>query len=152
MIHGDKAAILDILKRTPEFKPGEVVVAEEVIDSYLCDPLTSGYNIMVAELDSSVVGYVCYGITPLTEGTWDLYWIAVSSEKQGKRLGRSLSKYAEDDIKKAGGRLLLVETSSLPGYEKTRKFYRSNGYELVARIADFYSPGDDKLVFEKRFT
>lgn len=152
MIHGDKAAILDILKRTPEFKPGEVVVAEEVIDSYLCDPLTSGYNIVVVELDASVVGYVCYGITPLTEGTWDMYWIAVSPEKQGRHLGKSLLEYAEDDINKAGGRLLLVETSSLPGYEKTRNFYRSNGYELVARIADFYSLGDDKLVFEKRFT
>lgn len=150
MASSDKLAIMDILKRTPEFKPAEVAVAEEVIDSYLRDSSGSGYNILVAELGSSVVGYVCYGPTPLTEGTWDLYWIAVSPELQTRRIGKSLLISAENAVKTACGRLILVETSSLPEYEKTRHFYHSNGYEIVCRIADFYSRGDDKLIFQKR--
>lgn len=151
MLCQDKSAILDILRRIPEFKPAEEEVAEEVIDSYLSDPSGSGYIIFVAEVEVSVVGYVCYGPTPLTEGTWDMYWLAVSPEMQGKHLGKTLLAYAEDGVKKAGGRLLLVETSSLPGYEKTRNFYCFNNYQLVAEIADFYSIGDDLLIYEKRF-
>ena len=152
MVSRDKPAILDILRRIPEFKPAEVDVAEEVIDSYLCDPSGSGYIILVAELEALVVGYVCYGPTPLTEGTWDLYWLAVSPEMQSKYFGKNLLTFAEDDIRRAGGRLLHIETSSLPGYEKARNFYCSNNYQLVARIADFYSIGDDLLIYEKRFS
>ena len=151
MLRQDKPAILDILRRIPEFKPAEEEVAEEVIDSYLGDPSGSGYTILVAELEASVVGYVCYGPTTLTQGTWDMYWLAVSPEMQGKRLGKSLVLSAEDDIKKAGGKLVLIETSSLPEYERTRNFHCSNGYRLVARIADFYAIGDDLLIYEKRF-
>ena len=151
MLHQDKPTILDILRRIPEFKPAELEVAEEVVGSYLSDPSGSGYIILVAELDSSVVGYVCYGHRSLTEGTWDMYWLAVAPEMQGKRLGKSLVLSAEDDIKKAGGKLVLIETSSMPEYEKTRNFHCSNGYRLVARITDFYALGDDLLIYEKRF-
>jgi ribosomal protein S18 acetylase RimI-like enzyme len=149
MVTGDKPAILDMLNRIPEFRPGEVVVAEEVIDSYLNAPTGSGYNILVGEIDSSVVGYVCYGPTPLTEGTWDLYWIAVSPDVQGKHIGERLLTSAEDEIKKAGGRLLLVETSSKAEYTRTRHFYRSRGYKVICQIPDFYAPADDKLIFRK---
>jgi ribosomal protein S18 acetylase RimI-like enzyme len=127
-----------------------VEVAEELIDSYLEDPVGSGYHILVAEVDSTVTGYICYGPTPLTEGTWDIYWVAVSPEKQGRRIGSALMKSAEKEIVRAKGRLALVETSSTPAYEKTKNFYLGQGYEIVCRISDFYSPGDDKLILQKR--
>lgn len=141
---------MQILRNTPEFKPSEISVAEEVIDSYLRDPHDSGYNVLVAETESAVVGYICYGPTPLTKNTWDIYWIAVSAENQGRDIGRKLMTHAEDKIREAQGRLLIIETSSRADYEDTRRFYLGQGYKVTARIPDFYAPGDDKLVLQKR--
>jgi ribosomal protein S18 acetylase RimI-like enzyme len=150
MVKRDKPVLMRILRDTPEFKPAEVIVAEEVIDSYLRDPDGSGYNTLVAEADSAIIGYICYGPTPLTEGTWDIYWIAVASEKQDKGIGRALLACAEDKIKGAKGRLIVIETSSQAGYEKTRHFYSGHGYQLISRIPDFYAPDDDKLILQKQ--
>ena len=150
MTRGDKPSLMRILRNTPEFKPSEVVIAEEVIDSYLHDPDGSGYHILVAEADLSIAGYICYGPTPLTDGTWDVYWQAVAPEKQGQGIGSALTESAEDEMKKAQGRLAIIETSSMPAYEKTRRFHLSHGYEVVCHIPDFYAPGDDKLILQKR--
>jgi ribosomal protein S18 acetylase RimI-like enzyme len=148
----DKPAILKILKNTPEFEPHEIAVAEEVIDSYLNDPAGSGYHILVAETGSSAPGYICYGATPLTEGTWDIYWIAVDPKEQARGIGKALLSAAENDIKNNQGRLILIETSSKPIYEKTRDFHKSQGYDIICRIPDFYAPEDDKVIFQKRFS
>ncbi len=148
----DKAAVMRILEATPEFTPGEVIVAEELIDSYLSDPAESGYFILVAEVNSEVGGYICWGLTPLTEGTWDIYWIATAREKQGQGIGSALLLSVEARIKESRGRLVFIETSSKPGYEKTERFYRSHGYEVICRIPDFYAPSDDKLILQKRLT
>ena len=146
----DRPRITRILHDTPEFKPSEVAVAEELIDSYLDDPSGSGYHILVAEADSTVKGYICYGPTPLTQGTWDIYWMAVAREKQGHGIGSALLKSAEKEILKDQGRLVIIETSSTPLYEKTRRFHLGEGYEVVCLIPDFYARGDDKLIMQKR--
>lgn len=146
----DKPSIMQILRSTPEFKPPEVIIAEEVIDSYLGDPCRSGYHILVAELDTSIAGYICFGPTPLTEGTWDIYWIAVAQNRQRQRIGRVLLDSAEKNIREAGGRLVIIETSSTPAYANTRQFYRRHGYEIIAHLLDFYALGDDKLILQKR--
>jgi ribosomal protein S18 acetylase RimI-like enzyme len=150
MTRRDKPAIMRMLAATPEFKPDEVVVAEEVIDSYLKDSYQSGYYILVAEVEKRVSGYICYGPTPLTEGTWDIYWVAVGGGEQRRGVGSALMTFAEDEIKKAGGRLAIIETASQPEYERTRRFYHRYGFKLVGRIPDFYAPGDDKLILLKR--
>lgn len=150
MTQRDKPAIIKMLAATPEFKPSEVVVAEEVIDSYLQNSHQSGYHIVVAEVKQLAVGYICYGPAPLTEGTWDIYWVAVSREEQSRGVGGVLMAFAEDEIKKAQGRLAIIETSSKVEYEKTRRFHHHQGYEVVCRIPDFYAPGDDKLILQKR--
>jgi ribosomal protein S18 acetylase RimI-like enzyme len=149
MTHADKPAIMQVLKETPEFTPAEVTIAEEVIDIYLRDPKGSGYYALVAEVGSSVVGYISYGPASLTQETWDIYWMAVSPKNQGQGIGKSLLAAAEEHIRKAKGRMALIETSSTPQYEKTRQFHRSQGYKQVAKIEDFYAPGDDKLIFRK---
>ena len=150
MITQDKSAIMDMLQNMPEFKPPEVVVAEEVLDDYLRDSIRSGYHVFAAEIDSLAVGYICYGPTPLTEGTWDIYWLAVAPNQQSQGIGKSLLSFAEANIKETGGRIAVIETSSRPEYEATARFYRTQGYELTCRIADFYAPGDDKLIYLKR--
>lgn len=148
----DKPAIVNILKASPEFELHEIDVAAEVIDDYIRDPVHSGYHISVAELDNTIEGYICYGPTPLTKGTWDIYWIAVSPVKKRKGIGKDLLAFAEHRIGTEQGRLILVETSSKPSYEGAHGFYATMGYELVSRISDFYSPKDDKLIFQKRLT
>jgi ribosomal protein S18 acetylase RimI-like enzyme len=150
MTASDKAAITQILKQIPEFETDEVPVAEELIDSYLQDSTLSGYYIMVADSDSKAVGYICYGNTPLTKGTWDIYWMAVSPAEQAKGIGKALMAAAEKEIEAREGRLILIETSSKPVYERTRRFHQAQGYELICCIPDFYSPGDDKLIYRKR--
>jgi ribosomal protein S18 acetylase RimI-like enzyme len=148
MTRRDKPAIMRLLAATPEFKPSEIAVAEELIDSYLKGPYQSGYYILVAELEL-LVGYICYGPTPLTKGTWDIYWLAVRQGEQGRGVGSALMASVEDEIKKAKGKLVVIETSSTPKYERTRRFYRRYGYEAICRIPDFYAPDDDKIIFQK---
>lgn len=150
MVRKDKSAIMDILRTIREFTPEEVAVAEELIDAHLEAHSASGYLVSVAEVDSVLTGYICYGPTPLTKGTWDVYWVAVDPGGQGQGVGRALMAFVEGKIKRSRGRLIVVETSGRPGYDKTRRFYRSLEYKTVARIVDFYSPGDDKLILEKR--
>ena len=150
MVEQDKSALMRILSATPEFKPAEVGVAEEVINSYLQQP--SSYRISVAEMAAEDAGYICYGQTPMTESTWDIYWLVVAHSKRGQGIGGALLQSAEDDIQKAGGRLIIIETSSQPGYEKTRRFYTDHGYEFICRIVDFYAPGDDKITLQKHLS
>ncbi len=141
-----------ILRNTPEFKPAEVVVAEELIDGYLEDSVAYGYYILIAESDSGLTGYICYGPTPLTESTWDIYWMAVAPGKQGQGIGGALLEAAEGKISQANGRLAIIETSSIPSYEKTVRFYLGHKYGIVATIPDFYEPGDGKIILTKRMS
>src|SRR4030042_1078422 len=148
MIAQDKPAIMQMLQNMPEFKPPEVLVAEEVLDSYLHNP-RSGYHIFVAEIDELVVGYICYGPTPLTEGTWDVYWLAVAPNQQSQGIGKSLLALAEGSIKEDRGRIVVIETSSKPENEASGRFYRAQGYELACGLSDFYEAGGEKLFFLK---
>jgi ribosomal protein S18 acetylase RimI-like enzyme len=85
----------------------------------------------------------------MTQSTFDLYWIAVNPEYHGKGLGRQLLLHSEDLIRSMKGTLIVVETSSLPKYEPTRKFYVRNQYLETARIRDYYAPGDDLMIYTK---
>jgi len=150
MAAADKAVVMRMLRNTPEFKPVEVDVAEELIDAYLDDPVKSGYLVVVATTDSGVVGYACYGPTPITESTWDVYWMAVNRDSQGRGIGGALLAAVEADIARRGGRLIVIETSSKAGYARAQRFYSSQGYQMHNRITEFYEPGDDKLTYLKR--
>ena len=85
----------------------------------------------------------------MTEGTWNLYLIAVHPDFQGRGIGTSIVHYIEQLLAQRGARILLVETSSLPSFALTQKFYLKCGYEREARIREFYQAGEDKIVFRK---
>jgi ribosomal protein S18 acetylase RimI-like enzyme len=146
----DLDPLLDIVRRTGMFSADEVGIARELMDIWLNRPGQKDYIIWTAEQDGAPVGYVCYGPTPATQKTYDLYWIAVEPRLQGKGFGRQLLRFAEDAIHSLGGRLVIIETSSTPKYEPTRAFYLRNGYAVEASIKDFYSDGDDRLIFTRR--
>jgi ribosomal protein S18 acetylase RimI-like enzyme len=150
MVSRDRSSVMAMLRDTPEFKDFEVDVAAELIDAYLDQGLSSGYFTLVAEVEGRVAGYVCYGPTPLTTGTWDVYWMAVSRGEQRHGVGKALLAAAETEIQSRRGRLILIETSSKPNYVKAQSFYGREGYEMISRIYDFYEPGDDKLTYLKR--
>ena len=145
----DRSRILEIVTATGSFTPVEIATAMEVVDEGLAEPGRDYFLYVVEDEDGWVTGYACHGPTPLTEGTYDLYWIAVDPAAQGGGYGRALLKFAEEDVLWRGGRLLLIETSSQESYGATIRFYERSGYPLVARIKGFYRPGDDKLIFAK---
>ncbi len=151
---GDRPRIAEIVVSSGNFNDVEIATALELVDEALAEGEKSGYMIVVLEDGKNPVvkGYACYGPTPLTEGVYDLYWIAVDPSAQGKGFGQRLLKYVEQDVGKRGGRMLLIETSSHEIYGATIRFYERSGYELVARIKNFYRIGDDKLVFSKELT
>jgi ribosomal protein S18 acetylase RimI-like enzyme len=147
----DRSRLLDIVTATGNFTTDEIEIAMEVIDDLLGGD--DGYRGVVAEDPGGlVVGYECHGPTPLTDGTWDLYWIAVDPEAQGGGFGRALLRAAEDDVQANGGRLILIETSSQESYAATIRFYERAGYPLVARLKNYYKVGDDKLIFGRELT
>lgn len=147
----DIPRISEILSSAGNFTDEELNTAIELVEEALQKGESSGYLVSVLESGGRVEGYVCYGPTPLTDGTYDLYWIAVGSESQGRGYGKRLLQYVEKDVRNRGGRLLVIETSSQERYRSTIRFYESNGYELVARIRNFYKIGDDKLIYLKEF-
>jgi ribosomal protein S18 acetylase RimI-like enzyme len=147
----DRDPVHDILVRTGYFTAVEVSTAMELIDDWLTNGEPSGYLCFVATDPGTdaVLGYVCVGPAPLTDGTYDLYWIAVDPNAQSRGIGRALLDWAESEVARRQGRLVLIETSSQEVYRSTVRFYERCGYALVARITDYYRSGDDKLVFGK---
>jgi GNAT superfamily N-acetyltransferase len=134
------------------FTPAEIGVAEELLDIYLRVPEQNDYRVVVVENDQKgVVGYMTWGPTPLAEDAYDLYWMAVSPAEQGKGLGKALVRWLEDEVRKRNGRMVVIETSSQPRYQATREFYINLDYREVARVPDFYRPGDDRVIYAKYF-
>ncbi len=101
--------------------------------------------------DDELVGFACYGPTPGTDRTWDLYWIAVHQTAQGTGSGTILLSEVERRLEDTDARMFVVETSSRSEYEPTRAFYRARGYAEAARMRDFYAPSDDRIILTKRF-
>ena len=150
LLPGDKQPIQEILHHCGNFRREEIDIAEELIDETLGDSHAEDYRFIVAAENGRVLGYSCFGQTPAADGVWDLYWIAVDPSARGQGVAHRLQVATEEQIRAAGGRLILAETSSLPNYADARAFYLRQGFQLCDRIADFYRPGDDRLTFGKR--
>jgi len=144
---GDRPRIASLLRSAEVFREDEVDVALELVDAVLERPDHPDYRFAVAAAGDEVAGYACWGPTPCTLGTFDLYWIAASPAYQGKGVGRLLLSHAEADMAARGARICVIETSSLPRYSPARDFYLRMGYREEARLTEFYAPGDDKIVF-----
>ena len=147
-----RARIVEILVGTNAFSNEEVGVALELFDAENGDRRSPDYEFVGAFVDDALAGYACYGPTPATDGTWDLYWLAVDPAAQGRGVGRALVRWVEQELGRRGARLLVVETSSRADYQVTRSFYARSGYTDAARIRDFYSPSDDRIILTTRLS
>ncbi len=131
------------------FRPDELPVALEVFDAAVGGD--ASYTAMVAEQDGRPAGWACWGPTPCTLGTYDMYWLAVDPALQGAGVGGRL--VAEMERRLAGSaRLIVVETAGRPDYAPTRAFYEARGYRRTATIPGFYAPDDDLVVYVKSLT
>lgn len=147
----DRGELQDLLRVQAHFHPEEHRVALELIDIALANPGEEDYRVLCAEeKEGEVRGYLCFGKAPLTDGVYDLYWVVVHPAFWRRGIGSSLLLHTEEELQRRRARLLLIETSSAPAYEGPRAFYRRRGYEELARIPDYYRPGDHKIIFGKR--
>jgi ribosomal protein S18 acetylase RimI-like enzyme len=152
-VTGDRARIHQILVSTARFTPQEVGWAMDLVDQSLALGERSEYATHVLEdPDTFVQGYVTFAPTPMTDGVFDLYWIAVDPQRQGQGIGQVLLRFVENEVRRRDGRMLLIETSSKRSYAPTIRFYQRAGYHEISRIKDFYRIEDDKVVFCKHLT
>jgi ribosomal protein S18 acetylase RimI-like enzyme len=150
---GDVTPLERILKaNAPVFNETEVRAAVDMLLGGVGGPATTdGYRFIVAETDDGkVAGYALFAHTPLTVGTWDLYWIAADPAAHGRGVGPKLLRAVEEVVKNEGGRLVVIETSSRPDYARARRFYERSGYKKTAVLDDFYKEGDHKVVYTRR--
>ncbi len=145
----DRVRIEQITRAVGLFREDEIAVALEVFDEAVRGGAGNTYSVLGAEVDGRLAGWICWGPTPCTLGTYDLYWMAVDPELQGTGIGTAL--LVEMERRLLGlARLIIIETTGRPDYAATRGFYEARGYSPTATIPDFYAPGDDQVVFVKK--
>jgi GNAT superfamily N-acetyltransferase len=146
----DTDVLVAFAAATGQFKPLEIAGLREVFDDYHATNHADNHHAILAEENGESVGFAYYAPVAMTEGTWQLYWIVVRKDRQHRGIGTQMLQYAENEIRaNHHGRVLFIETGSLPHYEWTRQFYRKNGCEQHALLQDFYADGDSMVVFRK---
>jgi ribosomal protein S18 acetylase RimI-like enzyme len=146
----DRPGLAQLLDGIPGFNEEDAAIALELLDIYLTQPGQKDYAFFSAlGEDGRVNGFLCWGPTPLTLGTYDLYWVAVATDCFGQGVGKLLLDQFETAVRKQAGRLIVIETSSAPSYSQARRFYLKHGYELAETLRDFYQPGEDRLTYTK---
>ena len=145
----DNANVLALLETTGLFDPAGLDEVSKLLADYFGGGINNDHCWIIDDDADGMMGVAYYAPERMTDGTWNLYLIAVNGDHQGKGRGSALIRHVEQALATRGERLLLVETSGLESFERTRVFYRRCGYEEEARIRDFYSAGEDKIVYRK---
>lgn len=151
----DVALVRRLAVASGGFSASEIDIAVELIEERLRRGLAaSGYHFLFAESAAGLptLGYACYGPIPLTRSSWDLYWIAVAKDGQGRGVGQQLLGEVERRAAVQGARQIFIDASGRADAARSARLYKAAGYVLAANLADFYAPGDAKLIFAKRLT
>jgi acetoin utilization deacetylase AcuC-like enzyme/GNAT superfamily N-acetyltransferase len=134
---------------TGNFSADEIAIAAELVEARLENGVRSGYEFILCELGGRLAAYACFGKIDGTQGSFDLYWIAVDPEMQGHGIGGILLEKSEAAMRAMGAVSIYADTSSSEKYRSARAFYVGNGFHEQARLEDFYAPGDAKVIYEK---
>lgn len=147
-VPAEAPAILRLSAAEPLFSREDREVVEELLDDYFVDDDDPAeYTFLSARRDGRLVGFACYGPTPLTRGTYDLYWICVDRRLRRQGVGRTLIQAVVRRLRRAGARLLKLDTSGRNDFAETRLFYERAGFLPSARVPDFYARGDDLVIY-----
>ena len=149
-LESETDALVQLAESTGVFKPHEIEALRDVLDDFHAENSTFGHRAITAVHEGQPIGFAYYAPIEMTDRSWNLYWLAVGKVVQARGTGTMLLHHAEAEVVKSGGRLFLIETSALPSYDLTRKFYLKHGYEQASVISDYYSDGDDMVTFRKR--
>lgn len=144
----DTAALLELAVSSGLFPPDGTGELAAVLAACLAGE-NGPDHVWLTDEDSGPIGAAYFAPERMTDGTWNLYFLAVRPDRQRQGRGAALVRHVEQMLAARGARLLLVETSGLAGFERTRAFYRACGYDEEARIRDFYAAGEDKVIFRK---
>lgn len=151
VLPSDRLPMLDLFNSIKAFTHEETEVARELLGIYLDDSTQQDYLFFITEeADQSISSFICFGPTAMTLGTFDLYWMGTAPIYARQGRARKLVEFLMDYLKKNEGRLVRVETSSQASYQGTIKFYEKNQFVEAARIKDFYTAGDDLIIFTRR--
>ncbi len=145
----DRETVRKIVEATGYFSGDETTMAVELVQERLTMGDASGYHFLFAEAEGAVIGYAVYGPCPATLHSYDIYWMAVYPDFQGRGLGRKLLAMCESLIREKGGRQVYMDTSGRAQYEPTRRLYVARGYLQAAYLPDYYAPGDAKITYVK---
>jgi ribosomal protein S18 acetylase RimI-like enzyme len=148
--HHDREKILDLLQQTAVFNEQEIDVAMEMVDLVLMKKDRGEYQTFCYhDGDNQFMGYICFGPIPMTDSSYDLYWIAVDKKVAGKGVAAELVRFMEERVVKEGGKKIYVDTSTTPKYETARAFYEKHGYRIICVLDNFYRERDHKIIFMK---
>lgn len=152
VLPSDPDNIKKLVEKACVFSEEEIRVAGELAQDFLAQGESSGYHFLFLEEANTIIAYTCYGMIPLTDMRFDLYWIVVDPAYQKQKFGIEILQRTENLITNLQGVSVYAETSGRSDYLPAQNFYRRNGYEQIAVFKDFYKAGDDKLVFQKKIS
>lgn len=146
----DTPTLLGITEGTGLFTPRDLEALTDVLAAYYQENANLGHRCVTYEQEGQIIGFAYFAPAAMTDRTWYLWWIVVSKQIQAKGVGGELLRYVEEGARAANGRLLMVETSGLPSYELTRRFYRKHKYDEAGVLKDYYADGHDMVIYRKR--
>lgn len=151
----DEAAVVELAVSSGLFSEAEAEEVRNLMKEFFVRAQDQGHACLLdvdGGDDEVPVGVAYYQPTPATDRTWTLLMIAVRRDQQGHARGGALLAQVEALLRGNGQRLLLVETSGVPGFALTRAFYDKAGYTAEARVRDYYQAGDDMVLYRKDLT
>jgi D-alanine-D-alanine ligase len=144
---GDREQLLEMTRQTGVFTVEEIGWATELVFGLVVPPPGREYQLHVLVEKGQLAGYVCFGPAGRDSEVYDLYWLVVAPDVQQRGMGSRLLGFVEDDVRRSGGRTLLIETSA--GNGGARRFYEAKGYREVSHLKDFMRRRPDRVVYAR---
>ena len=143
-----KQPLLAIIEASGQFDADGLAYVADTLDAHWDNPQQA---IWLTAIDTEQpVGVAYCAPEPVTDGTWNLLMLWLQDGFAGQGFGKALVAEIEKELRARSARLLIVETSQLPEFERARKFYQSYGFQLAAEVKDFFAVGDNKLIYSYR--
>jgi ribosomal protein S18 acetylase RimI-like enzyme len=146
----DSAAVRRLVGDTRVFSAVEVGWAVELVDETLKRGPATGYHFLFSDSPQGLDGYTCFGPIDGTDNRFDLYWIVVSPNAQGKGLGKRLLEASMSAARKLDATHMFIDTSTRVDYAPARALYEALGFAHMGTLVDFYADGDGKALFGRK--